>query len=150
MRRINNTANADELVEFLQEEVMPSYETRRKELQNRPLIREQAFLFAGAKTMTRQWAQEVRWRRSWGIRYLVTGVRLQLAQLDFGAVNQPADVTIEFGRRPLPIRLPHHAPPFGPNYPYASNGRRMGRLRDNFLSGTGYGPAFHRNGRFRI
>src|SRR5439155_21622331 len=104
------TANADDLVEFLQEEVMPSYETRRKELQNRPLIREQAFLFAGAKTMTRQWAQEVRWRRSWGIRYLVTGVRLQLAQLDFGAVNQLADVTIEFGRRPLPIRLPHHAP----------------------------------------
>ena len=65
------TANADDLVEFLQEEVMPSYETRRKELQNRPLIREQAFLFAGAKTMTRQWAQEVRWRRSWGIRYLM-------------------------------------------------------------------------------
>jgi len=37
------TANADGLVEFLQEEVMPSYESRRKELQNRPLIREQAF-----------------------------------------------------------------------------------------------------------
>ncbi len=36
-------ANADGLVEFLQEEVMPSYESRRKELQNRPLIREQAF-----------------------------------------------------------------------------------------------------------
>ena len=43
MRRINNTANADDLVEFLQEEVMPSYESRRKKLQNRPLIREQAF-----------------------------------------------------------------------------------------------------------
>jgi len=37
------TANADGLVEFLQNEVMPSYEARRKELQNRPLIREQAF-----------------------------------------------------------------------------------------------------------
>ncbi len=37
------TANADGLVEFLQDEVMPSYKARRKELQNRPLIREQAF-----------------------------------------------------------------------------------------------------------
>ena len=37
------TANADGLLEFLQKEVMPSYESRRKELQNRPLIRDQAF-----------------------------------------------------------------------------------------------------------
>jgi hypothetical protein len=37
------TANADGLFEFLQDEVMPSYEARRKELQNQPLIREQAF-----------------------------------------------------------------------------------------------------------
>jgi hypothetical protein len=37
------TANADGLIEFLQKEVMPSYESRRKELRNRPLIREQAF-----------------------------------------------------------------------------------------------------------
>jgi len=37
------TVNADGLIEFLQKEVMPSYESRRKELRNRPLIREQAF-----------------------------------------------------------------------------------------------------------
>jgi hypothetical protein len=36
------TADADGLLEFLQGEVMPSYEARRKELQNRSLIREQA------------------------------------------------------------------------------------------------------------
>ena len=35
------TANADGLIEFLQKEVMPSYESRRTELQNRPQIREQ-------------------------------------------------------------------------------------------------------------
>jgi hypothetical protein len=37
------TADADGLFKFLEEEVMPWYETRRKELQNRPLIRDQAF-----------------------------------------------------------------------------------------------------------
>jgi hypothetical protein len=37
------TADADGLFEFLQDEVMPSYEARRKQLQNRPAIREQAF-----------------------------------------------------------------------------------------------------------
>ena len=37
------TANARGLLQFLQDEVMPSYEARRKELQNRPAIREQAF-----------------------------------------------------------------------------------------------------------
>jgi hypothetical protein len=37
------TANADGLFEFLQDEVMPSYEARRKELQNRPALREHAF-----------------------------------------------------------------------------------------------------------
>jgi hypothetical protein len=36
------TADAGGLSEFLQEELMPSYEARRKKLQNRPLIREQA------------------------------------------------------------------------------------------------------------
>jgi hypothetical protein len=35
------TANADGLIEFLQKEVMPSYEFRRRELQNQPLIRKQ-------------------------------------------------------------------------------------------------------------
>jgi hypothetical protein len=37
------TANAHGLFQFLQGEVMRSYEARRKELQNRPAIREQAF-----------------------------------------------------------------------------------------------------------
>ena len=37
------TADSEGLFEFLQEVVMPSYESRRKELQNRPLIREQVF-----------------------------------------------------------------------------------------------------------
>jgi len=37
------TANADGLIDYLQEVVMPSYNSRRKELQNRPLIQEQAF-----------------------------------------------------------------------------------------------------------
>ena len=36
------TANADGLIDYLQEVVMPSYNSRRKELQNRPLIQEQA------------------------------------------------------------------------------------------------------------
>ena len=35
------TANADGLIEFLQKEVMPSYQSRRRELENRPQIREQ-------------------------------------------------------------------------------------------------------------
>src|SRR5271168_130298 len=34
-------ANGDGLIEFLQKEVMPSYECRRNELENRPQIREQ-------------------------------------------------------------------------------------------------------------
>jgi hypothetical protein len=34
--------DADGLLQFLQEEVVPWYESRRKELQNRPLIRDQA------------------------------------------------------------------------------------------------------------
>ena len=37
------TADADGLIDYLQEVVMPSYNSRRKELQNRPLIQEQAF-----------------------------------------------------------------------------------------------------------
>jgi hypothetical protein len=37
------TANADGLFEFPQDEVMPSYEARRKQLQNRPALREHAF-----------------------------------------------------------------------------------------------------------
>ena len=35
------TANADGLIEFLQKVVMPSYESRRTKLENRPQIREQ-------------------------------------------------------------------------------------------------------------
>jgi hypothetical protein len=35
------TADAEGLVEFLQKEVMPSYERQRNELENRPQIREQ-------------------------------------------------------------------------------------------------------------
>src|SRR5262249_10925792 len=37
------TANAEGLFKFLKDEVMPSYEARRKELQNRPALREHAF-----------------------------------------------------------------------------------------------------------
>ena len=37
------TADAESLGRFLEDEVMPWFETRRKELANRPLIREQAF-----------------------------------------------------------------------------------------------------------
>ncbi len=37
------SADAEGLLEFIEEEVVPWYETRRKELQNRSLIREQAF-----------------------------------------------------------------------------------------------------------
>jgi hypothetical protein len=35
------TANAEGLIEFLRKDVMPSYERQRKELENRPEIREQ-------------------------------------------------------------------------------------------------------------
>ena len=37
------TADADSLGRFLESEILPWYVTRRKELANRPLIREQAF-----------------------------------------------------------------------------------------------------------
>ena len=37
------TADAEGLRRFLEDEVLPWFETRRKELANRPLIREQAF-----------------------------------------------------------------------------------------------------------
>ena len=37
------TADAEGLRRFLEAEVLPWFETRRKELANRPLIREQAF-----------------------------------------------------------------------------------------------------------
>jgi hypothetical protein len=37
------TADAEGLRRFLEGEVLPWFETRRKELENRPLIREQAF-----------------------------------------------------------------------------------------------------------
>jgi hypothetical protein len=37
------TADADGLRRFLEEEILPWFDTRRKELKNRPLIREQAF-----------------------------------------------------------------------------------------------------------
>ena len=37
------TANVEGLRRFLEGEVLPWFETRRKELANRPLIREQAF-----------------------------------------------------------------------------------------------------------
>ena len=37
------TANAEGLRRFLEDDVLPWFETHRKELANRPLIREQAF-----------------------------------------------------------------------------------------------------------
>ena len=37
------TADVESLRRFLEAEVLPCFETRRKELANRPLIREQAF-----------------------------------------------------------------------------------------------------------